>query len=114
MFFTSQDFELLCPDGGRKPPSEAADCNWGVIPSHIVMTSAIHEEALRKVGRSATVSLKIDTMVPYPCFKCMMSPPVWPGGSLFRGDLPPGQTPPLWYGKEQAMEIFRKKEIKGC
>ena len=71
-FFTLQDFELLCPGGGRRPPSDAEDCNWGVIPSHIVMTSAIHEEALRKVGRSATVSLKIHSMDPYPCFKCII------------------------------------------
>jgi len=45
---SSDDYELLCPDGGRRPISDSNICNWGTIPSHIVMTSAIHDYPLRE------------------------------------------------------------------
>ncbi|XP_072027550.1 melanotransferrin-like [Amphiura filiformis] len=35
----SNDFELLCPDGSRKPVSEAASCNLALVPPHAVMTA---------------------------------------------------------------------------
>ncbi|KAJ8898572.1 hypothetical protein PR048_003932 [Dryococelus australis] len=35
----SEDFELLCPDGGRRPVSEYASCHLAEIPSHMVVTS---------------------------------------------------------------------------
>ena len=47
MFCLLQDFELLCPDGRRAPYDAASTCNWGTIASHIVMTSAIRDKALR-------------------------------------------------------------------
>jgi len=42
-----EDFELLCKDGKRVPVDQASTCNWGTIPSHVVMTSAIHDITLR-------------------------------------------------------------------
>ena len=39
---------MLCPDGGRAPISSSNTCHWGTIPSHIVMTSAIHDYPLRE------------------------------------------------------------------
>lgn len=33
-------FELLCKDGQRKPLSEYRQCNWGMVPSHAIVTSS--------------------------------------------------------------------------
>lgn len=33
-------FELLCKDGSRQPISEYRQCNWGLAPTHAVVTSS--------------------------------------------------------------------------
>ncbi|GAB6025523.1 antigen p97 (melanoma associated) identified by monoclonal antibodies 133.2 and 96.5 [Chamberlinius hualienensis] len=38
------DYELLCPDGTKKPVDEYRDCNWGLVPTRTLMASP-------KVGR---------------------------------------------------------------
>ncbi|KAF0314806.1 hypothetical protein GQ607_017962, partial [Colletotrichum asianum] len=35
----SQDFELLCPDGGRAPVDQYANCHLAQVPPHMVVTS---------------------------------------------------------------------------
>ncbi|XP_046549141.1 LOW QUALITY PROTEIN: melanotransferrin-like [Haliotis rubra] len=42
--FTPDTFRLLCPDNTKRPVTDFAECNWGVIPSHIIMTSAVREQ----------------------------------------------------------------------
>lgn len=38
---TSADqFELLCKDGTRRPITEYLQCNWGLVPSHALVTSS--------------------------------------------------------------------------
>ncbi|XP_051888450.1 saxiphilin-like [Pristis pectinata] len=39
--WTSDDFELLCPGGGRAPVTEWDTCNLGPIPPNIVMTRSV-------------------------------------------------------------------------
>lgn len=41
-------FELLCTDGSRKPLSEYRQCNWGLIPSHALVTSSARSPSERK------------------------------------------------------------------
>lgn len=41
-------FELLCKDGSRKPLSEYRSCNWGLVPSHAVVTSSARSQEERK------------------------------------------------------------------
>lgn len=41
-------FELLCTDGSRKPLSEYRQCNWGLIPSHALVTSSARSTQERK------------------------------------------------------------------
>lgn len=41
-------FELLCTDGSRKPLSEYRQCNWGLIPSHALVTSSARSSKERK------------------------------------------------------------------
>ncbi|XP_014782585.1 melanotransferrin [Octopus bimaculoides] len=36
---TENEFRLVCPNGGIKEVSEYESCNWGIVPSHIVMAS---------------------------------------------------------------------------
>ena len=33
-----QAFELLCPQGGKRPITAWQECNWGPVPAHAVMT----------------------------------------------------------------------------
>jgi len=40
-------FELLCLDGRRRPLADYADCNWGRVPSHAVLTSSARPRELR-------------------------------------------------------------------
>lgn len=41
-------FELLCKDGQRKPLSEYRQCNWGIVPSHAIVTSSARSSEERK------------------------------------------------------------------
>lgn len=46
---TSLDqFELLCIDGQRLPLSEYRTCNWGLVPSHALVTSSARSSEERK------------------------------------------------------------------
>ena len=38
-----QDFSLLCPDKSRVSPLDYKKCNWGEIPSNMIMTSAMRD-----------------------------------------------------------------------
>lgn len=41
-------FELLCKDGMRRPLSEYRQCNWGLVPSHALVTSSARSAEERK------------------------------------------------------------------
>jgi hypothetical protein len=41
-----QEFKLLCPDRTTKPVEEYLNCNWGRIPSNLLMTSAMRDQAV--------------------------------------------------------------------
>lgn len=41
-------FELLCKDGIRRPLSEYRQCNWGLVPSHALVTSSARTSDERK------------------------------------------------------------------
>lgn len=41
-------FELLCKDGQRRPLSEYRQCNWGLVPSHALVTSSARTSEERK------------------------------------------------------------------
>lgn len=41
-------FELLCKDGQRRPLSEYRTCNWGLVPSHALVTSSARTQEERK------------------------------------------------------------------
>lgn len=41
-------FELLCKDGQRRPISEYRQCNWGLVPSHALVTSSARSQEERK------------------------------------------------------------------
>lgn len=38
--FNKQDYELLCPNGGRRSVDAYHDCNWGFVPAHAVVISS--------------------------------------------------------------------------
>lgn len=42
--FFFQNFELLCPDNSRQPVDQYLNCNWGELPSHMIMTSAVRDQ----------------------------------------------------------------------
>lgn len=53
MFFSTESvgadrFELLCKDGQRRPISEYRQCNWGLVPSHALVTSSARSVDERK------------------------------------------------------------------
>jgi Transferrin. len=37
---TKFDFELLCRDGSRRPVDDYANCYWGTVPTHTLVTSS--------------------------------------------------------------------------
>lgn len=39
--YTRDQFRLLCPDRSTRTVDEFQTCNWGQIPSHMIMTSAV-------------------------------------------------------------------------
>lgn len=41
-------FELLCKDGQRRPLGEYRTCNWGLVPSHALVTSSARTQEERK------------------------------------------------------------------
>lgn len=41
-------FVLLCKDGQRRPLSEYRQCNWGLVPSHALVTSSARTSLERK------------------------------------------------------------------
>lgn len=41
-------FELLCKDGQRRPLAEYRQCNWGLVPSHAIVTSSARSSQERK------------------------------------------------------------------
>jgi len=46
----SEDFELLCPEGGRAPVDQYSRCNLAQVPPHMVVTSnAKSELALNEI-----------------------------------------------------------------
>lgn len=45
---TADRFELLCIDGQRRPLSEYRQCNWGLVPSHALVTSSARSAEERK------------------------------------------------------------------
>ncbi|XP_037045009.1 melanotransferrin [Bradysia coprophila] len=45
---TADRFELLCIDGQRRPLSEYRQCNWGLVPSHALVTSSARTADERK------------------------------------------------------------------
>lgn len=46
---TSADqFELLCKDGSRRPVTEYLQCNWGLVPSHALVTSSARSAEERR------------------------------------------------------------------
>ncbi len=45
---TADRFELLCKDGQRRPLSEYRQCNWGLVPSHALVTSSARTAEERK------------------------------------------------------------------
>lgn len=44
----AERFELLCKDGLRRPLSEYRQCNWGLVPSHALVTSSARTAEERK------------------------------------------------------------------
>lgn len=44
----AERFELLCKDGLRRPLSEYRQCNWGLVPSHALVTSSARSSHERK------------------------------------------------------------------
>jgi len=57
---TPNDIELLCLDGTRASPSDYKTCNWGVINSHIVMTSAFRSPDIRQSYKNLIYLLSYD------------------------------------------------------
>lgn len=41
-------FDLLCKDGQRRPIAEYRTCNWGLVPSHALVTSSARSQEERK------------------------------------------------------------------
>ncbi|KAJ8317042.1 hypothetical protein KUTeg_004946 [Tegillarca granosa] len=40
------EYSLLCPDGSRRSVNEYAQCNFGSVPSHMIMTSGLKAAAV--------------------------------------------------------------------
>jgi ABC-type phosphate/phosphonate transport system substrate-binding protein len=38
--YNKNDYELLCPNGGRRSIDSYQDCNWGYVPSHAAVISS--------------------------------------------------------------------------
>ena len=55
-----QDFELLCTDNRRVSVDRAEECNWGVVSSHVVMTSAIRDLEIRNEYKKLLLLLSAD------------------------------------------------------
>ncbi|CAG9769306.1 unnamed protein product [Ceutorhynchus assimilis] len=51
----SQDYELLCPNGGRAPVNEYAKCNLAHAPPHMVVTSNTKSDSLVDEIRNALI-----------------------------------------------------------
>jgi hypothetical protein len=62
---------LLCIDGTRKPVDQSATCHWGIINSHIVMTSAIIDEELRNEYKMLLGLLGKDFGMPFCCINIL-------------------------------------------
>lgn len=41
-------FELLCKDGQKRPLTEYRQCNWGLVPSHALVTSSARSSEERR------------------------------------------------------------------
>ncbi|KAL8576233.1 hypothetical protein ACOMHN_006156 [Nucella lapillus] len=41
--YVKDNFKLLCPDRTTKSVDEYLQCNWGELPSHMIMTSAVRD-----------------------------------------------------------------------
>lgn len=46
-----QDYELLCPQSGRKPIDKYLACNWGEAPANVFVTSGKRTESVRQMYR---------------------------------------------------------------
>lgn len=42
--YNAADFKLLCPDRSTVAVEEYEKCNWGLIPSHMIMTSTVRDQ----------------------------------------------------------------------
>lgn len=68
---SSNDFELLCKDGSRRPVSEYMDCNWGRSPSDAVVVSSLKPSEVRSVYQdfllhAVKLYSNVNTTVPPP------------------------------------------------
>lgn len=45
----AEDFELLCPDGGRAPLQNYQSCNFGVSPPNMVINSILSIHFLKPI-----------------------------------------------------------------
>nr|BBE27867.1 transferrin [Locusta migratoria] len=52
----SSDYELLCPDGGRKPLDQFESCNLAAVPGHLVVTSKTKNEHELEAIRQALLA----------------------------------------------------------
>nr|CAD7601932.1 unnamed protein product [Timema genevievae] len=52
----SEDYELLCPNGGRKPVSQYSSCNLAQVPPHMVVTSHTKSDTSIETIRHALLS----------------------------------------------------------
>ncbi|KAK7109961.1 melanotransferrin-like [Littorina saxatilis] len=44
--YLPENFRLLCPDRTIKAVDQYMDCNWGELPSHMIMTSAVRDQPI--------------------------------------------------------------------
>ncbi|XP_063216144.1 transferrin [Bacillus rossius redtenbacheri] len=52
----SEDFELLCPDGGRRPVTDYESCHLVEVPPHMVVTSSAKSETSVETIRHAVLT----------------------------------------------------------
>ncbi|KAK7789570.1 hypothetical protein R5R35_010076 [Gryllus longicercus] len=53
----SSDYELLCPDGSRKPVDQYESCNLAQVPAHLVVTSSSKSQIELEAIRHAVIAV---------------------------------------------------------